>query len=403
MLSVAAAAQSAAPGVRPEPTGTVTGHVFCTDTNQPARFAKVSLEAVPSGTAAPAAAAPSATPSASVAQGTTVTSHSVETELDGSFTLTKVKPGSYYVVVEKPGYIKARDIFTAKQMADPDPQVRALVDAALPRVKVEGGHTESAEVRIDRGAAISGTLLYDDGSPAADIEVKLLHKDAAGKWVALNGNRNFRPNTTTDDRGQFRIASLLADEYMVQATLSLSNLTTTTSGAGDNQMEMMMMDERFSLPFYGAGATRLTEAASIKLRAGQELTGQDMLLPISKLHHLTGRVAAGRDAHFVNAAKLTLVTRDDGKELATTEISRDDGLFHFEFVPDGDYILRVSNARDVVWEHAAPDPRSQSAMFNPEGKDKERVLASYGDAEEPLLLRGEMLGVTVTVPPPSKP
>ena len=46
--------------------------------------------------------------------------------------------------------------------------MRALIAAALHPVTVEGGHTEQAEVRLERGAAISGTVLYDDGSPASN-------------------------------------------------------------------------------------------------------------------------------------------------------------------------------------------------------------------------------------------
>jgi len=166
-------------------------------------------------------------------------------------------------------------------------------------------------------------------------------------------------------------------------------------------MMFMMSSFRAQLPFYGAGVPRQKDAASIKLRAGQELTGQDMTIPVAKLHRITGRVAAGADAHFVNAAKLSLCTRDDGKELETAAISRDDGLFHFEFVPVGDYILKVVNARDVVWEPKKPSP---NAPFNPMAtQDQERVLQAFGDTSMPLLLDGDMLGVTATVPPDTKP
>jgi hypothetical protein len=168
-------------------------------------------------------------------------------------------------------------------------------------------------------------------------------------------------------------------------------------------MEFQMMDVVSSLPFYGTGFARQSQAASVKLHAGQELTGQDMTIPISKLHKLSGRVAAGQDGHLVNAAKVALVTRDEGKELASTVVSRDDGLFHFEFIPEGDYIVRVSEARDVVWEAPAPPAAGSSfpMMLFP-AQDKERVVANYGGVDQTLLFSGDTLSLTVTVPPDTK-
>jgi len=400
LLATAATAQTHN-ATTPEQTGSVAGHVFCADTNQPARFAKVSLEAIADPPSSTPAASPSAASTPKPASKPPAGSN-VETTLDGGFTLTKVKPGDYYVVVQKQGYVKPRDMFTQKEIDDPTPAMRALVEQALPRVHVDANQTEHAEVRLDRGAAVSGTILYDDGSPAAELSVQLLHKDATGKWVALISSGNFTPGyaTTTDDRGFFRMASLLSGEYMIEATLSLadSKVTSTQMPGG----ETMMFDTqtfRFSLPFYGSGTARIANAAAIKVRAGQELPGADMTIPLSKLHKLTGRVIVGRDGHVANAASLSLVTRDDNKELASSDISREDGLFHFEFVPEGDYVLKVSNARDSVWEPATP-PHNASLFPQP---DKERVLQSYGGTELPILLSGDMLDAIATVPPDAKP
>jgi hypothetical protein len=369
-----------------ELTGSVAGHVFCADTNQPARFAEVSLQPI-------ATTAPKSIPSPSAGAST------VETTLDGSFTLSKVKPGDYYVVVKKEGYVNPRNIFTQKEIDDPTPALRSIVEQALPHVRVEANQTEHTEVRLERGAAISGTILYDDGSPASEISVKLLHKDATGKWVPLSGNVSglqlvTHIQTDTDDRGFYRLASLLADEYMVEADLSLkdSKLSETKMPGGEI-MEFDMMNFRFSLPFYGSGTARLGDASGLKIRAGQEFSGADMTIPLSKLHKLSGRVIAGRDGHVVNAAKLSLVTRDDDKELTSSDISREDGLFHFEFVPDGDYVLKVSNARDATWEPSN----------SPTTQDKESIVQAYGNTELPILLRGDMLDAIATVPPDAKP
>ena len=84
-----------------EPTGTVTGHVFCADTNEPARFAHVTLETVPTKPAAKS----SASTKGGIALMPDFGFGTVETSIDGSFTIRNVKPGSYYVVVDKEGYM----------------------------------------------------------------------------------------------------------------------------------------------------------------------------------------------------------------------------------------------------------------------------------------------------------
>jgi len=377
----------------PEPTGTVTGRVYCADTNEPARFAQVSLLAVP--------AASSAKPHDTGARPLPDTSGAgkVQTTLDGSFTLSHVKPGSYYVLIDKAGYLGPRDLFTSDELTDTSPEMLARRAAAIPHVTVEANHTETAEIRLERGASVSGTVLYDDGSPASGLHITLLQKDDKGKWDEQDFNGSLNRYILTDDRGVFRASSLLPGEYVVQAQLTLSSSKTqNVKLAGGMNVQVDVQSFLYSLPFYGAGTAHLSEAKPFTLAAGQETPGQDMLIPIAKLHKLTGRVAAGRDAHFVNAATVKLVSRDDNKEIATTSISREDGLFHFEFVPDGDYTLKITEARDVVWEPAAPTPDNP---FNTQ--EKERVTARFGDTEEPIILRGDQLGTIATVSPDAVP
>jgi hypothetical protein len=166
---------------------------------------------------------------------------------------------------------------------------------------------------------------------------------------------------------------------------------------GNLSVQVDVQSFNYALPFYGTGTAHLSEAKAVTLAAGQETPGQDMLVPISKLHKLTGRVAAGRDAHYVNAATVALISREDNKELAITDVSREDGLFHFEFVPAGDYTLKVTEARDVVWETPAP------TRDDPSPSEKERILATFGNTEEPIILRGDMLDTLATVSPDAAP
>lgn len=206
----------------PKPNGVVTGGIFCGDTGRPARFASVFLlnKATIGSTSEPT-------------RGTTMVTTTVNTALDGSYTFTHVSPGTYYIIVKKDGYITPLTMFSQKQLEEPTDQTRALAEKALPRVQVEPDSTTRADVQLHRGAVVSGTITYDDGTPASGIAVNLRHHDEDGNWVYLLGSDPVEDpmikGFTTDDRGYFRIASLLPDAYLLEAALNLGEKETVTT------------------------------------------------------------------------------------------------------------------------------------------------------------------------------
>jgi hypothetical protein len=56
-------------------------------------------------------------------------------------------------------------------------EVKRRLVQLLPRISVNTNRTTSVDLSLDRGAEISGTVMYDDGSPAIGAEIKLLLKD----------------------------------------------------------------------------------------------------------------------------------------------------------------------------------------------------------------------------------
>ena len=68
---------------------------------------------------------------------------------------------------------------------------------------------------MNRGAAIAGTVTYDDGSPAIGIRVVLLHRNAKGEFKDEYQPSRFVP--PTDDHGRYRVDALPPDDYIVKA------------------------------------------------------------------------------------------------------------------------------------------------------------------------------------------
>jgi hypothetical protein len=173
----------------PPPGGVVTGRVLFADTNGPARFAKVLLKSVSPASGGDdltsmmnalgnAKSKTKLTPeeetqqqqakaaSASMMAALSDLLVSTTVAVDGTYTFTNVKAGTYYVHAMAAGYIDPMAQFAADELTSSDPAVRTKIAAAVPSITVSGTEQVRADLRLQRGAAISGRVLYDDGTPA---------------------------------------------------------------------------------------------------------------------------------------------------------------------------------------------------------------------------------------------
>lgn len=219
--------------------GSVSGTVFCADTGRPAHFAVVRLykaqtTALGEGTSARATA-----------------------DLNGSFTLTSVSPGNYYVDVTMIGYLHPLEqLMRAKALGLSEQDVASLHDM-LTTVDVVAGQTSSVKVTVYRGAAISGDAQYDDGTPAAEITISAWEVGVEGKLISAG------VTATTDDRGNYRFAGFGGGKFTLEA----------------HGPEMPDMKEPH---VYLGNVYNPTAAETIAVKRGEEITGMDFVLPTTR-------------------------------------------------------------------------------------------------------------------------
>lgn len=373
VLTLAATAQhnSAKPG-----TGTVTGHVYCADTNAPARMAQVQLETVKT------AEQRSAThprfsgdmPAGGVAQ----------TGLDGGFTLANVPPGSYYVVATKAGYLSPRANVEDVDSAEPQPAA-GQPPMVIPRVDVQADQTASIDIRLERGAAVSGTVRFDDGSPASDVEVILLHR-SKDKW-ARSGAPGLLVKVAprTDDLGHYRVSGLRDREYLIQVVLSREQMELR----GARSMYGVQLS---TIRIYSGDTPHLSEAVPVKLGPGEERSGEDITIPLSKFHSVSGVVTSARDGHPINYGHLAVEDPKARESVVDADLGSD-GSFHLEGVPEGTYTLRILNARDDQIQEVSVGDRTEI---------NEKTLHEYGDLEQPIKIEGDIPNLVLAVPEQTK-
>jgi hypothetical protein len=375
--------------------GTITGHVFLGDTKSPARKASVYLEPLASLQA-------DAPPDPRSDR--TVTAK-VDALFDGSYTFTHVAPGSYYVVATSPGYVspfftlsRAEARSASSVWAPLGPQQKDARDRilqSLPRVDVQSNQPASAaDVVLERGAGISGNITYDDGGPAAGLQVQVLARllqDGKETWAPLPF-KHFGEQILTDDRGNFRISGLPAGKYAIEVALEVTNSKTYFFSSGASSTSYSPV----TLEIYSGNTPHVKDAAGFRLQPREERTGEDIVIPISKLHTIRGNIVSARDGHVVNSGGVSLQNADDRSFVGNPSLMEDETGFTLSFIFEGDYILSCSGAADVDY---IPIPEREGNFGPPQFST--RTLHQYGPASMPLHVTSDMDGVIIAVPEPT--
>ena len=297
----------------------------------------------------------------------------VQTGLDGAFVIPNVLPGSYYLIATKRGYsVLATDLAGDARNLDKVPQ--NVKDALT--VLVAANRVSTTNIVLNRGAVIAGTVRFDDGEPATEAKVSLLRKDKSGKWTESQASAD--SGNSADDEGNFRIANLSPGEYLLRTTLVLSGAHVSMPGMGSPY------DPDYHWDIYFGDGIRPRDPKMIKLKDGEESNGNNIEIPLARLHSISGTVLSEETGAAINQADVELHNADDDSTCTVTAVNRATGQFHFPYVVEGEYTLKVRKAADV-----APGSRSHD----------EKPLRTYADASQPLLVTGERNGVTIQVRP----
>lgn len=122
----------------------------------------------------------------------------VSADNEGRFRFSGLSAGQYRIVALAPGFVSSDDspLYSGKQLN--------LTD---------GENLENIELRLKRGAVITGRITDPSGNPVIEKQVQLMKMDARGNFTRFNFGGIQSINT--DDRGVYRIHSLPPGKYKV--------------------------------------------------------------------------------------------------------------------------------------------------------------------------------------------
>jgi hypothetical protein len=363
-------------------TGTVTGHVTLGDTQRPARFATVALYGVPAEVTATPKPDPDATDEAKVKAMAAALKNlgktnmvQAQTGADGAYVATDVAPGDYYVFGSASGYVSPMNQVQAIFEADADPK-KPLPGVQI--VHVAADHQSTANVTIERGAAISGVISWDDGSPVTGAIFAVTPAKGDTKpptqFGMLAMTSMLSALSISDDLGHYRISGLAPGNYIVTATLRTGGQSGL--GAGMNLAKAMAVTP---MVVYAPSAFHKSDAKPVTLTAGEDLRDQAMTLNLAGLHSVSGRIASVEDHHGINQATIRLQYSTD-QELVRSASVDAAGNFTVTFLPPGTYTMKVSDAEDTE-----PKPKTDKDKPNIFGAGQ-KTIRSYKDGSMSVIV-----------------
>jgi hypothetical protein len=131
---------------------------------------------------------------------------------------------------------------------------------------------------------------------------------------------------------------------------------------------------------------RKKDAVTVKVNAGETAKGEEIVIPLTGLHTLAGRVEAASDGHAPTKATVHLLYADNREEARKTA-TIDDGSFSFPYVAEDKYILQVSDAVDMAENSSSADSgdasgKAATAEATLRYALKEILLTVQGDIED---------------------
>ena len=208
-------------------SGLIIGQVIDAGSNRPVAGAVVSMSGPPGPASRPMA---------------------VLTGTDGRFVFRDMARGNYNVTAIKAGFVSGA--YGRRRPAGP----------SLPLAMADGERRDDVVVRLWKHAAISGTIIDESGERQVGVQVRAYRRAVVG------GRRRFVPAgaAATDDRGVYRVGTLLPGDYIVGTASRQTSVPLSLT----RDVEPASQDAQLSAELRGTGGALIARDGAYVLGRG---------------------------------------------------------------------------------------------------------------------------------------
>jgi uncharacterized protein (DUF2141 family) len=238
------------------------------------------------------------------------------TDDQGVYRITDLEPGSYMVVPSTPAYVSAEDADLQKQV-----------------IVNKGEAIENIDFSLVRGGVITGKITDGEGRPVIEEPVFLESLSATGMGYRFGYGVGM--NTTTDDRGVYRIYGLPAGRYKVAA-----------GQTGEDSIGRMMTGSRYKR-VYHQNVSDPAQATVIEVSEGSEARDVDITLGGKQLTYTaSGKIVAsenGQPLPAIGYGLINYVNEQHTSSYTSGAVTNNRGEFKFQGLAPGKYAVFINN------------------------------------------------------------
>lgn len=239
-------------------------------------------------------------------------------DAEGRFRFTGVADGSYFVSVQKQGYVAERRMGASMRPI----RVTAAQDVTGLRYK------------LLPQAVITGRVVDEEGEVVQGAAVMVMQSQyAAGKrrWVQAMGQ-------STNDLGEFRLFGLSAGRYLVAATPQ--RRAAAMGLAAENIMEGA--ESQQYVQTFHPGVLEASQATVIEVSPGQTIHNVDIQIRKSAVFRVRGRVVDS-EAQGETRFGVSAMRTDESMRGGLGASTRPDGNFEIHGLRAGTYVLSATS------------------------------------------------------------
>ncbi|HEU0122109.1 MAG TPA: carboxypeptidase-like regulatory domain-containing protein [Bryobacteraceae bacterium] len=257
---------------------------------------------------------------------------SVKTDESGTFRMTGLPAGDYFLTADRQGYLAA------------ELGARSSVSAKA------GQEVAAPELKLVRQGVIAGRVVDAEGEPVEFVSIQAIPAGGNTAGMLMRGG----VSATTDDRGEFRMARLTPGSYRLLAAPG-HRLNATPLGGQDQEPAML------DAPTYFPGSLEESAAAKIPVGSGEERTGVEIRLQRTAVVRVSGRV----DGDFPRDVPVPVALQPLGSQLGVSPglrigrfgsthsgTANAEGAFVIANVMPGEYVI-TANSHNRGQSHSA--------------------------------------------------
>ena len=252
-----------------------------------------------------------------------------DTDTNGAYRFDRLAPGDYTIAIQKPGF-----------------------------VKLEAAATADAVLTMVRGGAIEGIVADANGDPIMNVAVSALLPQGAGAPRTVTATR-------TDDLGRYRLHSLDAGDYLVQAATDRAYMINMGLGPGQKTPE--------TTSAYYPAAGNVEDAKTVHVLLGRDMSGVDVTLTLNPpladpsgkpprpaeeslgTGRIAGRITDAASGKPIRSARLLLLPTE-GIKFTNWTATDAQGRFEYTGLAARKYTLQVQADRYISLEYGRSRP-----------------------------------------------